>query len=895
MIDAGKTSAAKGDYSTAAIHFKTALQDKPEWGEARFRLGEALLASGDPAGAVAQLERALDQKYPADQVVPSLARAMLVTGEFTKLTSLYGETTFSDKLATASLKSSIAAAWAAQGDAEKTRRAVDESLALAPDLPPARLLQARTMAGQGEFAQASEIVEKLLSRDASMHEAWLLKGEIALQKKDAKAGESAFRKALELHPDFAPGHLALINLHFAEGDIGKVKSQLAQMQSLLPNNPSTLYVAALVAYRTGEFSQARELSQRLLLGSPDNLAALLLSGTVQAQMGSLILAESHFAKALQVNPQFYPARVNLAQVYLRLGQAAKALDTLKPLLGRDGPASAQANALAGDAELRLGNTEAAEASFRRASALDPSNDRVGTALALSRLSRGEANAAFSDLAMLSGKSKDGVANQAIVTARLRRGELNAALAAADAMTAKQPKSASAFALKGRVHLARGDLAGARAAFDEALRLDPALFDATSNLANIDVAEGKPAAARQRLEASIKSDLQNVYPRLALAKLQVRLGTSPEELRTTLDDSIRLAPGVAEPRLMLFDALLRRRQFKEALEQARQALSTMPNDAVVLEAVGRVQLQAGEGDQALSTFRRLAGLLPDSDVPYVRLGEAYRRSGQQEAAEAAYKQAIDIRPSSAAAQDGLLQLLKGGSRQREIIGFGQALQRSRPADPFGFLLEGAGYSLAKNPDAAIATYRKALVSNRDSAPLASALFLALDGNGRGAEAERFATDWSKAHPNDVDFGFEVSKAASGHGDLDRAEAILRKLVAKQAFNPILLNNLAWILADRNRTDALAVAQRAANLLPADASVIDTLAHALAADKQYAKALTTQRRAVELAPNEDILRLNLARVAIQAGDKELARTELARLKSLGASFAQQAEVSKLLAAV
>ena len=49
---------------------------------------------------------------------------------------------------------------------------------------------------------------------------------------------------------------------------------------------------------------------------------------------------------------------------------------------------------------------------------------------------------------------------------------------------------------------------------------------------------------------------------------------------------------------------------------------------------------------------------------------------------------------------------------------------------------------------------------------------------------------------------------------------------------------------------------------------------------------------MVPGDNVLRLGLGRLAVQGGDKTLARTELQRLHALGPSFAGQAEVTKLL---
>jgi Flp pilus assembly protein TadD len=109
--------------------------------------------------------------------------------------------------------------------------------------------------------------------------------------------------------------------------------------------------------------------------------------------------------------------------------------------------------------------------------------------------------------------------------------------------------------------------------------------------------------------------------------------------------------------------------------------------------------------------------------------------------------------------------------------------------------------------------------------------------------------------------------------------------------LALNNLAAILARRGDAGAVEMAQRAADLAPDTVDVIDTLAMALASQKQYDKAMTEQKRALQIDPENNGLRLNLARIALQSGDKELARKEIDRLQALGTAFPRQGEVTKL----
>jgi FimV-like protein len=75
-------------------------------------------------------------------------------------------------------------------------------------------------------------------------------------------------------------------------------------------------------------------------------------------------------------------------------------------------------------------------------------------------------------------------------------------------------------------------------------------------------------------------------------------------------------------------------------------------------------------------------------------------------------------------------------------------------------------------------------------------------------------------------------------------------------------------------------------------MDTLAMALAQDKQLPRALEVQRKAVQAQPDNGALRLNLAKIYLESGDKVAARGELDTLAKLGDNFPAQSEVTQLL---
>ncbi|TNY03366.1 tetratricopeptide repeat protein, partial [Escherichia coli] len=74
-----------------------------------------------------------------------------------------------------------------------------------------------------------------------------------------------------------------------------------------------------------------------------------MAGSIQLANGSLLKAERSFSKALSVQPDRLPVRLLLAQTEIRMGQAAKAVATLQPLVAAGNVPAV--HALAGEAYL----------------------------------------------------------------------------------------------------------------------------------------------------------------------------------------------------------------------------------------------------------------------------------------------------------------------------------------------------------------------------------------------------------------------------------------------------------------------------------------------------------------------------------------------------------------
>jgi predicted Zn-dependent protease len=96
----------------------------------------------------------------------------------------------------------------------------------------------------------------------------------------------------------------------------------------------------------------------------------------------------------------------------------------------------------------------------------------------------------------------------------------------------------------------------------------------------------------------------------------------------------------------------------------------------------------------------------------------------------------------------------------------------------------------------------------------------------------------------------------------------------------------------RDRAMVYAQKANELAPDQPAFQDTLAMLLSEKGEHAKALELQKKVVTAQPRNALFRLNLVRIHMNAGHKDLAKIELDELNNLGEKFAGHQEVKRLL---
>ncbi len=142
----------------------------------------------------------------------------------------------------------------------------------------------------------------------------------------------------------------------------------------LPVQDKLRRISAMVASGGGDIDAAIRELRGILAASPGSVEAHVLLGLAYRAEGSPVLmaeAKAEFQQALDLNPDFVPARLYLAETYLWYSRPKQAREQLEAALAR-APGQPRLLALLADTERRLGNPQRAVDLSRQALAANPS-------------------------------------------------------------------------------------------------------------------------------------------------------------------------------------------------------------------------------------------------------------------------------------------------------------------------------------------------------------------------------------------------------------------------------------------------------------------------------------------------------------------------------------------
>ncbi|MDA2938347.1 tetratricopeptide repeat protein [Acidobacteria bacterium AH-259-A15] len=141
---------------------------------------------------------------------------------------------------------------------------------------------------------------------------------------DYKAAEAAFRKVVELDPQYADGFLNLARVLLAASRTEEAQQMVDTVLRRHPDYSKALFYRAEIALIRGEYAPALGDYERVLEDYPHDRLVRQRAGRAYYLSGRYSEAVEHFKKILQIDPEERGAYYNLMLCYQALGDSVQA-------------------------------------------------------------------------------------------------------------------------------------------------------------------------------------------------------------------------------------------------------------------------------------------------------------------------------------------------------------------------------------------------------------------------------------------------------------------------------------------------------------------------------------------------------------------------------------------
>lgn len=879
----------RGDLSGALVTLKNALEAEPDSAETRYLLAQTYLETGEALSAEKEARLALRGGYARAPALAALGRALVLQGQHKKALAEMESAPWDTRL----LMPVRADAYLALGQRNQAYELFDGLRQREPRNADALIGLGRIAYVDGKHELAMSFADRILALEPRNTDALMFKADLQRAENHPEQAVALYDQVLALRPQHRTAHVEKAYLAVGLGRYDNAQAELDAATEIAPGSMLVAYTQALLDYTRGNADAAQESVLKVLRVAPEHMPSVLLAGAVSARLGSWYMAEHHFRHYLERYPDNLYARKMLAQALLGSGHGNDALGVLDPAI-KDGTRDAEVLALAGESQLRGRHLDEATELFEKASALDPASASMRTSLGLSRLAKGDADAAVRHLQAATQLDRNSAeAGLALVRTELKLGHPEQAMNAALALEKVQPRNAVVQELKGLVQQSRHDTAKARASFARALALDPAYFPAAADLAQLALDEGQPAAARQHLVDFLAKNKNNVEAMSTLATLAQQTRNA-KEATEWLQRAAAVDPHAVGPAANLISQYLRTGQREQALTLARTLHVDHPENPDLLDLLGKSQLANGQMTAALSSYKELAQALPRSAQVLMQVAALHMLLNHPMQAEDEFKGVLAMQPDFPAAQLELAEIyVRKGSPDLALMIAGH-MQRMHPKGAAGFQLEGDILMAKGRPAEALEAYQTAF-NLHPVTELAIKSDNALRQAGRKEEASRRLDAWLARHADDVRAQAYRAQTLLADRRFQPAAAQLEAVLRRQPGNVVAMNNLALAYQELGDARAQGIAEAALKAAGDQPDMIDTLAWILAGKGDLSRALGLLKKASALAPKARDIRYHLAAVLYRSGAKEQARQELEALAAGDMRFAQADEVRALLAEV
>jgi tetratricopeptide (TPR) repeat protein len=611
--------------------------------------------------------------------------------------------------------------------AEAFKAAADST----PDRSPIRLKYADFLLKTGAGAEAQRLLEEMTRRYAEYLPPRVALMNIACTGKRDDGCASRVKGVLAQDPNNFDAVLQDGLLSLDKGEATRAIRDFEYLSNTFPRNPNVRYQLALSYLLSAK--GANEVSTR----------------------NAIEAAEGRLNEAIKLTPLLEPAVLLFAELKIKKGNAAAAIEPLQQLIKQDGKI-AQVHYLLASAYAAQQQNDQALAVYRQMTEKFPQEAQphflIGT-IRLAQRQPSQAREAFEKSLAIAPDFLP--AAEMLVDLDIAEKQFAAGIDRIQKLFDRNSDRASLWALRAKLYLAQQDTNRAEQDLLKAIELDPKLTPAYLLLAQLYVVSNRQEQAIDRLNSSLKNN-ENASALLLLASIHERMKNF-SSARDAYEKMLSVSPNspVALNNLaVIYSEHLG--QIDKALDLAKRAREAAPNEPHLGDTLGWIVFKKGDHGNAHRILQESASKLPNDPEVQFHAGMGHYVLGDEELARVAFEKAINSNLNFPG---------KNESERRLAILNMKAADPNARAELNNYLRQNSSDPVAQRKlaaieeregasDQAVKTYEKIVSEYPSFAPAIKRLaILYTHRPADSSKALEFATKARQAYPSDA----EVAKA------------------------------------------------------------------------------------------------------------------------------------------
>lgn len=856
-IQSGQTHFNNKEWKSAIIEFKNAIKQDPENASARAKLGETYLKTYSANAAIKELTRAIKLGHNKTELLIPLGQAYRQSNEFGKIIEDINVETSQTPNEQARILALRATAYLSINNTEEALNALNKAKKLDDNATEVRLAWATFEGRRGNTAEQKTWLTPLLEREGGVADAWTQMGQIENSANNFDAAEKAYSRSIELrqlvHIDYA--RRAFIRV--ANKDLKGAQADIDALKEAGANWPMVGHIDGVIAFQEGKIEEAKSKFQAVLSRasqfSPSQFMLASIHFNNKNYQGAVTLLDRYTS----VSP--YQVRPNLiyASSLLQLNQVNKAMVVLDRLQARY-PENHLVLTLLGNAYIRQRQTDKAIEVLNKAVALKPehaeSRLQLGVTLLTDKATREKGQQEL--LVAINLNPNFLQAEMILFRSYLDEKRFADARELAMNLEKKNTDDSQGANMVALTYLAEDKKDKALTKLNDTLEQFPGDFPTTHNLARLHLKDNDLGTAKKLYEAILEKESSNLQALNQLAVIAAR-EKNKDQMMLRLTQAQERNPDEVSPRIALASQYLRQNENSKAvsvLNGAKPEQKEMPAH-ILLMAQGK--LAVGEIQHAARLLNGLIVSNPDIPAAHFLLARSYSSENKPKEMRASLQKTIDLQPEHFAANVIMARLDLFEGKVDEFKKRVTVLDKAFPENPQVQFFKAKIASGDSNYGGAIDTLSSLMAQTPNTE-----IIIDLSRNQWQSGDKQGAITglqlWVEEKTDDSKAMMLLAQFYMADDRLEEAKTTYETLNGLAADNPVVLNNLAWLLGDTNPEQGIKYALKALSLTPNNAFAQDTLAMLYMKTKEFGKALTYSAKAATALPNNAEVQFNYASV-------------------------------------